>query len=342
MPEEPILKVENLKTELVINRKPYAVVDDVSFDLYKGKTLAIVGESGCGKSLTALSLIRVLPEPLALPSQGSVWYKGVNLLDVSEKKMQEIRGGKISMIFQDPLSSLNPVFTIGNQLGEVAALHLNLYDEDADKKSIEMLSHVGISSPESLLSAYPHQLSGGMRQRVMIAQSVMSNPDILIADEPTTALDVTIQAQVIELLKRLQRETGMAILLITHDMGVVAEMADNVVIMYASKIAESGSVDDIFDRRSHPYTQGLFNSRPPSMMLKKETLKPIKGAVPNLRDYPKGCRFHPRCPYVMDKCKKVQPPGFIVEDGHRSYCYLEDNTEESAKRRFEVLNAASS
>lgn len=343
MAEEPVLKVQNLVTELLLSRKPYAVVDDVSFDLYRGKTLAIVGESGCGKSLTALSIIRVLPEFIALPSKGKVWYNGTDILALPENKMRQIRGGKIAMIFQDPLSSLNPVYTIGNQLSEVAALHLNLYGEEADMKCIEMLLHVGISSPREILDYYPHQLSGGMRQRVMIAQSVMCNPDILIADEPTTALDVTIQAQVIELLKRLQRENGMAVLLITHDMGVVAEMADDVVIMYASKVAESGSVHDIFNKKSHPYTLGLFNSRPVEAMLKKEVLEPIKGAVPNLRHYPTGCRFHPRCPYIMEKCPKQQPPGYTVDDNehHRSNCYLEDGTEESKIRRSEVQNASS-
>lgn len=335
MPEEPVLKIENLKTELYLNRRPYAVVDDVSFNLYRGKTLAIVGESGCGKSLTALSLIRVLPEHLALPSRGKIWYKGLNLLELSEKEMRGIRGGKIAMIFQDPLSSLNPVYTVGNQLAEVAALHLGLFGEEADFKCIEMLSQVGIPNPKEILSYYPHQLSGGMRQRVMIAQSVMCKPDILIADEPTTALDVTIQAQVIELLKKLQREHGMAVLLITHDMGVVAEMADDVAIMYASKIAESGSVYDIFDRRSHPYTKGLFDSRPH----KGHDLKPIQGAVPSLTEYPSGCRFHPRCPYMMAKCPLKQPEAFLISENHRSYCYLEDGTEESAEKKSEVDSA---
>jgi len=332
MENEPVLRVQNLKTELYLNRKHYAVVDDVSFDLFPGKTLAIVGESGCGKSLTGLSLIRVLPEIAAL-SSGKVWYNGANLLDLSENEMQKIRGKKIGMIFQDPLSSLNPVYTIENQLTEVANLHLDLYGEAAHEKCLEMLMHVGIASPKEVLSYYPHQLSGGMRQRVMIAQSVMCKPDILIADEPTTALDVTIQAQVIELLKKLQREDGMAVLLITHDMGVVAEMADDVMIMYASKTAERGTVSDIFDRKSHPYTIGLFNSRPKSSMLEKETLKPIKGAVPSLTHYPKGCRFHPRCPFMMEKCKREQPPGFVLSDTHSSYCYLEDGTEESRNRR---------
>ncbi|CRX38939.1 ABC transporter ATP-binding protein [Estrella lausannensis] len=337
MREEPVLKVQNLKTELYLSGRPYAVVKDVSFDLYRGKTLAIVGESGCGKSLTALSLIRVLPEPPALHPRGKIWYQGINLLDLSEKEMRKIRGGKIAMIFQDPLSSLNPVYTIGDQLAEAAALHLNLFGEEAYQKAEEMLNHVGIPSPKERLADYPHQLSGGMRQRVMIAQALISKPDVLIADEPTTALDVTIQAQVIDLLKRLQKEDGMAILLITHDMGVVSELADEVLVMYASEGIESGSVDEIFENKSHPYTQGLFNSRPSGSAEEGDVLHPIPGIVPQLTDYPSGCRFHPRCPFAMKKCTLNSPPLFALgERGrHQSACYLEDGTEESEKMRRE-------
>lgn len=337
MPEEPVLKVENLKTELYLAGRPYPVVNDISFNLYKGKTLAIVGESGCGKSLTALSLIRVLPDPPAIHPRGKIWYRGVNLLDLREKEMREIRGGKIAMIFQDPLSSLNPVYTIGDQLAEAAALHLNLFGEQAYDKAVEMLGHVGIPSPRERLADHPHQLSGGMRQRVMIAQALMSKPDVLIADEPTTALDVTIQAQVIDLLKRLQKEDGLAILLITHDMGVVAELADDVLVMYASEGIESGNVRDIFDERAHPYTQGLFNSRPNGSMEPGKPLKAIPGIVPQLANYPSGCRFHPRCPYAMKKCSLAAPPLFSIKGNmqHLSACYLEDGTEESMKMRSE-------
>jgi len=333
MNEIPILSVKNLKTRLQIGKEVWTVVNNVSFDLYRGKTLAIVGESGSGKSMTALSIMRILPQPPALPTEGEVIYKGRNLLVQSEREMRKVRGSKIAMIFQDPMSSLNPVFTIGNQLVEVAELHLNLYGDAAIAKAEEVLLRVGIPEAAKRLNDYPHQLSGGLKQRVMIAMALMCEPDILIADEPTTALDVTIQAQVLQLIRELQEKNGMALLLITHDMGVVAEMADDVIVMYAAQGVEKGSVEEIFDHRAHPYTIGLFQSRP-TLEQRRGRLQPIPGQVPSFNHLPSGCRFHPRCPSMMEKCRHGTIPDFIIDDcpTHTAKCVLYDGTEESNAR----------
>lgn len=329
--QEPVLIVRNLTTVLQIGKKDYSVVENLNFDLFSGKTLAVVGETGCGKSLTALSIMRILPKPPALPPRGEVFYKGRNLLAISEKEMQKIRGSKIAMIFQDPNSALDPVYTIGDQMMEVVQLHLNLYGDEAIERIVKALKEAGISSPHDRLNDYPHQLSGGMKQRVMIAMALICEPDILIADEPTTALDVTIQAQVLELIKDLQKKKGMAVLLITHDMGVVAEIADDVIVMYASQGVEKGSVHQIFDHMAHPYTKGLFNSRT-SLQPRYKRLTSIKGSVPSLTNYPQGCRFHPRCPYVMDKCRRGPVPNFLLEENHTALCWLYDGSEESKER----------
>lgn len=329
----PLLKVRDLTTQLQIGQEKWTVVDHLGFDLYRGQTLALVGESGCGKSLTALSIMRILPHPPALPSTGEVLYQGRNLLTIHEKEMRRIRGAKIAMIFQDPMSALNPVYSIGNQLIEVAELHLGLFGEEAWNKASEALKAVGIPDAEERLSAYPHQLSGGLKQRVMIAMAMMCEPDILIADEPTTALDVTIQAQVLELIRNLQRKKGMSLLLITHDMGVVAEMADEVIVMYMAQGIERGKIEDVFEHRAHPYTKGLFQSRP-SLDKRQQKLQPIRGQVPTFRHIPSGCRFHPRCPYVMDKCKKGCVPDFSLEPStHVAKCWLYDGSLESQERR---------
>ena len=320
--EAPILTVNHLTTRLRIDGKDTPVVDDLSFALYPGRTLALVGESGCGKSMTALSLMRILPHPPALPSSGEVLFRGKNLLEISEKEMRSIRGGRIAMIFQDPSSALNPVYTIGNQLVEVAELHLGLFGEEAEQRALKALSEVGIPAPLERFQDYPHQLSGGMRQRAMIAMALMCEPDILIADEPTTALDVTIQAQIMDLMRALQKRKGMAILLITHDMGIVAEMADDVIVMYAAQGVERGTVVELFDHMSHPYTQGLFASRP-SLHLAKTFLHSIKGQVPSVANFPSGCRFHPRCPFVMEKCRHGAVPAFKVgNQEHSANCWL--------------------
>lgn len=334
MKEKPILTVRNLTTKLQIGQSAYSVVDNLSFNLHLGKTLAIVGESGCGKTMTALSLMRILPRPPALPSEGEVIYRNRNLLDISEKEMRLIRGGKIAMIFQDPNNALNPVYTIGEQLVEAAEIHLGLFGDEAVDRVVQALREVGISSPEQRIYDYPHQLSGGMKQRAMIAMALMCEPDILIADEPTTALDVTIQAQVLDLIRHLQKKKGMALLLITHDMGVVAEIADDVIVMYASQDVERGNVIEIFDKMSHPYTMGLFNSRA-GYTAPGKPLQPIKGTVPSLTQYPKGCRFHPRCPFVMEKCKHGEIPDFPITNGdnHFARCVLYDGTHESKERR---------
>lgn len=327
--ETPILEVKHLTTKLLLGQQEIAVVDDLSFKLYAGKTLALVGESGCGKSMTALSLMRILPQPPALPSTGELLYQGKNLLEFSEKEMRSIRGGKIAMIFQDPSSALNPVYTIGNQLSEVAELHLGLYGQEAINCCILALTEVGIPRPEERLNDFPHQLSGGMRQRVMIAMALMCEPDILIADEPTTALDVTIQAQIIDLIRGLQKRRNMAVLLITHDMGIVAEMADEVIVMYAAQGIEKGSTLQIFDHMAHPYTKGLFAARP-SLHQAKEKLHPIKGNVPSAGHFPEGCRFHPRCPYVMERCRHGAVQEFQVKnEEHTAKCWLLDGSEES-------------
>ncbi len=323
----PILTVNNLTTRLQVGNDQYVVVDGVSFQLFHGKTLAIVGESGCGKTLTALSILRILPSPPALMPEGEVLYQGRNLLHLSEKEMRRIRGSRIAMIFQDPTSALNPVYPIGEQLQEVALIHLGLDEEKAKKRAVRALEEVGIVNPIERMKDYPHQLSGGMKQRVLIAMALIAEPDILIADEPTTALDVTIQAQVLRLMRQLQQRTGMAILLITHDMGVVAEMADDVIVMYASEAIERAKMDHLFQHMAHPYTQGLFLSRPRADTV-RGTLQPIQGNVPPPTHYPTGCRFHPRCPYVMEKCKQGKVPSFTVEGepSHQSHCWLLDGT----------------
>lgn len=333
MPTDPLLSVRDLTTQLKIGHDIWTVVDQLSFDLFPGKTLALVGESGCGKSLTAHSLMRILPRPPALPPKGQVLYQGRNLLEISEKEMRKIRGAKIAMVFQDPVSALNPVYTIENQMIEVARLHLNLYGSDASERALQALEEVGIVSPAARLKDYPHQLSGGMKQRVMIAMALMCEPDILIADEPTTALDTTIQAQVLKLMRNLQDQKGMAILLITHDMGVVAEMADEVIVMYTAQRVEKGYVHDIFDHRAHPYTMGLFNARP-ALQKRGIKLAAIPGNVPVFKHIPKGCKFHTRCPFVMDKCRQGTLPDFIIDQNasHIAKCWLYDDSKESHER----------
>ena len=336
----PLLEVRHLTTQLRVGKETWTVVDDLNFSLYPGKTLALVGESGCGKSLSAFSIMRLLSQPPFLPSTGEVLYKGKNLLSLSEKEMRQIRGSKIAMVFQDPMSALNPVYSIEDQLMEVAMLHLRLNSEEARSRVKETLETVGIANAEERMQAYPHQLSGGLKQRVMIAMALICEPDILIADEPTTALDVTIQAQILQLMRDLQQKNGMAILLITHDMGVVAEMADEIIVMYLAQGIETAKVCDVFDYPSHPYTKGLFASRP-SIEKRKGHLTPIPGQVPLFRHMPSGCRFHPRCPFVMEKCRTGEVPNFLLRDsGHCVKCWLYDGTEESEEkqRHFKKIN----
>lgn len=320
---ETVLSVRELTTYLKVKGNCYPVVNKVSFDLKRGKTLAILGESGCGKSMTAFSLTKILPQPPALDPMGEVWFEGVNLLKLTDRELRKIRGKKIGMIFQNPMTALNPVFSIGDQLMEVVNLHLNLYGDKAFNKIIAMLDEVGIDQPKKRFFEYPHQLSGGMQQRVMIAMALICEPDVLIADEPTTALDVTVQKQVLNLMKELQSKKGMAILLITHDMGVVAEVADEIVVMYASYAVEKGSMQSVFKNMAHPYTRGLFESMP-----KKRTargaLETIEGIVPSLDQLPQGCPFAPRCKQVMPQCLQKTLNSFQLkgEEGHEVRCFL--------------------
>lgn len=310
---KPILSVKDLRTSFFTGAGEVKAVEGVSFNVYPGKTLGIVGESGCGKSVTSLSLMRLIPHPPGKIIGGEILYQGRDLLKLPMDEMRKIRGNEISMIFQEPMTSLNPVFTIGNQICEAIALHQKgLSRKEVRERAIEMLKLVGIPAPEKRIDDYPHQLSGGMRQRVMIAMSLSCNPKILIADEPTTALDVTIQAQILDLLKNLQEKVGMAIILITHDLGVVAEVADEVMVMYAGKVAEQATVKEIFGNPKHPYTRGLLNSIPtlsqdPTGKIKKKRLEPIPGIVPSLLELPAGCRFQERCSYVTDECRTQEP-----------------------------------
>jgi oligopeptide/dipeptide ABC transporter ATP-binding protein len=306
---ETILEVKNLKTSFRVEDNHFFAVDDVSFSLNKGKTLGIVGESGCGKSVTSLSIMRLIASPPGKIESGQILFNGEDLLKYSEDRMRQIRGNEIAMIFQEPMTSLNPVFTCGYQIAEVIALHQkNLNGKQTREKAIEMLRLVGIPVPEKRFDEYPHQLSGGMRQRVMIAMSLSCNPSLLIADEPTTALDVTIQAQILDLMRKLQKEFKSSMILITHDLGVVAEMCDEVAVMYAGKIIESGTVEDIFYRPHHHYTRGLLDSIPHFETGQKlEKLNTIPGMVPSLNALPRGCRFQDRCQKKNEKCMSEEP-----------------------------------
>ena len=318
-----LLEVSNLKTHFFTDDGVVKAVDGVSFSIKEGETFGLVGESGCGKSVTALSIIRLIPDPPGKIVDGTVHLEKENLLEKSEKEMQKVRGNKISMIFQEPMTSLDPVFTIGNGLIEVIQLHQGLNKEETRKKAIDMLKIVGIPEPEKRMKEYPHQLSGGMRQRAMIAMALSCNPQLLIADEPTTALDVTIQAQILRLMDQLKEDFSAAVLLITHDLGVIAETCENVAVMYAGKIIEHGSVEAIFENPLHPYTVGL-NKAIPRLDVDTEKLQIIEGTVPNLIEIPSGCKFHPRCPYAMDVCKKEEPTLKKREKNHFSRCYLEE------------------
>lgn len=315
-----ILHVENLTTTLSLKKGPVNVVENLSFDLNAGQTLALVGESACGKSMTALSIMRILPSPPAQHPSGKIIYQNKNLLSLREKEMRKIRGSRIAMIFQNPMSALNPVYTIGEQLMEVLDLHLR--EKHAEERIFQTLDDVGIPNPRQTVNEFPHSLSGGMKQRVMIAMAILCEPDILIADEPTTALDVTTQKQVLQLIRELQKKRGTSLLLITHDMGVVAEMADDVVVMYSSRAIEQGSVYEIFDNMLHPYTQGLFLSRPQSKNPKKK-LQPITGSVPSLAQRPPGCHFHPRCSYAREVCRSGDvPKSQLSSNNHQTLCWL--------------------
>jgi oligopeptide/dipeptide ABC transporter ATP-binding protein len=306
MNDEKILEVRNLRTSFFSEEGEIRAVDDVSFEVSRGKTLGIVGESGCGKTVACLSIMRLVPGPQGRIMSGSILYKDKDLLKLPLSEMREIRGNEISMVFQEPMTSLNPVFTVGNQICEAIALHQDLSRSAVREKAVEVLKWVGIPSPERRLDDFPHQLSGGMRQRVMIAMSLSCNPQILIADEPTTALDVTIQAQILDLLKQLQQKVGMGLLLITHDLGIIAEMADEVLVMYAGRVVEKAGVREVFRNPRMPYTRALLNGMP-SLSSRGRRLEAIPGIVPNLLKLPAGCRFHDRCAYAIEECRKLEP-----------------------------------
>lgn len=308
---ETILSVRNLKTSFFTDGIEIKAVDGVTFDVPKGKTIGIVGESGSGKSITALSILKLIDSPGKIVG-GEILYKGENLVDYDEKKMRKIRGNQISMIFQEPMTSLNPTYTVGQQIREAYKIHQGLGKKEGTKKAIEMLRLVGIPSPEKRVDQYPFELSGGMRQRVMIAMALACRPDLLIADEPTTALDVTIQAQILELIKELQDEFGMSVIMITHDLGVVAETCDYVAVMYCGKVVEYADVYTLFKNPKHPYTVGLLKSLP-RHDVDQEELIPIKGTVPAPDELPKGCRFAPRCPFATELCHNELPE--LLDDG---------------------------
>ncbi|MBI4509751.1 MAG: ABC transporter ATP-binding protein [Deltaproteobacteria bacterium] len=327
MSDEPVLSIESLVTEFRTEAGVVRAVDCVSFHLPKGKTLGVVGESGCGKSVTALSVMRLIQNPPGRIAGGRIVYQGKDLLDLPEPEMRKIRGNKISMIFQEPMTSLNPVFTVGEQVAEAVRLHQKKGRREALAQAVEMFRLVGIPSPEERVRAYPHQLSGGMRQRVMIAMALSCHPDVLIADEPTTALDVTIQAQILELLARLQRELGMSILLITHDLGVVAETCEEVVVMYAGRVVERATAQRLFASPRHHYTAGLLRSVPSfdqaGETRKNGRLQEIPGMVPPLHLLPAGCKFQDRCGAAQPKCREIEPHLAPAKpDGHLVRCHF--------------------
>jgi oligopeptide/dipeptide ABC transporter ATP-binding protein len=323
----PVLEVEDLRTEFRTPAGPVRAVDGVSFTVRGGETLCIVGESGCGKSVTSLSILRLVPDPPGRIVGGRVRFGGRDLLALPESEMERIRGNEISMIFQEPMTSLNPLHTVGRQVSEAIALHAGLSRREARAKAVEMLRGVSIPDPERRASAYPHQLSGGMRQRVMIAMALSCTPKVLIADEPTTALDVTIQAQILDLIRDQQRRLGTAVVLITHDMGVVAETADRVVVMYAGRKVEEAGAADLFERAAHPYTRGLLGSIPHlddaarSRGARRPRLNEIKGTVPSLARLPPGCSFAPRCAFADDRCREASPPIAPHRPGHLVACW---------------------
>ncbi len=318
----PLLDVSNLKTQFFTQDGVVKAVDGVSFHVNPGETLGIVGESGCGKSITALSLMRLIPTPPGKIVEGKIVFQGDNILEMSDEEVRNVRGNRIAMIFQDPMTSLNPVLTVNRQISEAVILHLGMSKAEARERSVELLKMVGIPNAEERINQYPHQFSGGMRQRVMIAMALSCNPDLIIADEPTTALDVTIQAQILELLKKIQQDRGTGLIMITHDLGVVAGMTDRTNVMYAGHIVETASTDELFANPRHPYTLGLLNSIPRLDDQEKGKLKPIRGLPPDLIDLPNMCPFAPRCDYAEEQCFQQNPLLREVVPGHEIACWF--------------------
>ncbi len=326
---DKILEIKDLVIHYVTDDGTVKAVNNISFDVNKGETLGLVGETGAGKTTTALGVLGLVPDPPGKIINGEILFEGQNLLTLSKKEIREIRGNKVSMIFQDPMTSLNPVTTVGDQIAEVIRLHEKLSKAQAQVKAVELLQLVGI--PGERFGEYPHQFSGGMKQRVIIAIALACNPMLIIADEPTTALDVTIQAQVLDLMSNLKNELNTAMILITHDLGVVAEVCDKVAIMYAGEIVESGTLEDIYERTKHPYTLGLFGSIP-NLEEDVDRLNPIDGLMPDPTDLPQGCSFAPRCPHAFDRCKEQNPVLTNLSDTHKIKCFLHNNEANGGKQ----------
>jgi oligopeptide/dipeptide ABC transporter ATP-binding protein len=319
---EKLLQIRKLTTGFATEKGLAKATDAISISVDKGQTVCLVGESGSGKSVTSLAIMRLIDYAGGMIMEGSIDFHGQDLAAKKQEEMRKIRGNQIAMIFQDPMSSLNPVFTVGEQIAESLRLHQDKSAGEAMAAAVDLLKLVGIPAPEIRAKQYPHELSGGMCQRVVIAIALACNPELLIADEPTTALDVTVQAQILDLLRKLQAELGMSILLITHDMGVAAEMADRIAVMYAGAIVEEGTVEEIFDHPSHPYTLGLLQSIPGFEGERGGELFTIQGTIPPIGQLPAGCRFHPRCPHAMDVCRSQEPPDFMITSDHRASCWL--------------------
>jgi len=332
--KKPVLEVKNLRTYFHTDDGIVKAVDGVSFEVYQGETLGIVGESGCGKSVTSLSIMRLLDEKGEIAG-GEIYFKGKNLLNLSEEEMRKIRGNDMAMIFQEPMTALNPVYTVGDQIMEAILLHQDVDKEKAREMAIEMLKKVGIPEPEKRVDEYPHELSGGMRQRVMIAMAMSCDPSLLIADEPTTALDVTIQAQILDLMMTLLQEFNGSLIMITHDLGVIAEIADRIAIMYAGKVVEYTDKKTIFHNPLHPYTLGLLTSIP-RLDMEMKRLNVIPGIVPNPLHFPSGCKFNPRCRFVTDRCKKEEPSLIKIEEGHLVKCWNVDKVVKEVEKGFLV------
>jgi oligopeptide transport system ATP-binding protein len=327
----PLLQVKDLRTYFYTEEGLVKAVDGVTYDVQEGETLALVGESGCGKSISALSLLKLIPIPPGRIVSGEVLFEGDDLLKLDEDDIRKIRGNRISMVFQEPMTSLNPVLTIGKQMTEALELHLHLDRQAANARAIQLLEMVGVAEAERRITDYPHQFSGGMRQRVMIAMAMACNPKLLIADEPTTALDVTIQAQVLEVMARLSREFGTAVIIITHNLGVVARYADRVNVMYAGKIIETSTAENVYADPRHPYTLGLLRSVPRLDQGMGEKLIPIEGLPPDLGHLPEGCSFYPRCTYRIDKCREEYPPLSLVSENHYAACWVDVTEKKGAE-----------
>ena len=329
--DDALLRIDDLHVHFRTGAGTVRAVDGVSYAIARGETLAVVGESGCGKSVTAMSVIGLVPRPPAHVPRGRILFDGEDMVSASADRLRELRGNEVAMIFQEPLTSLNPVYTVGDQIGEALQLHRGLSADEAHERAIRLLARVGMPAPEQRVDEYPHQLSGGMCQRVMIAMALACDPKLLIADEPTTALDVTVQAQILDLMRELQEERDMAVLLITHDLGVVAETAHRVVVMYAGEVVERAPVEELFTRPRHPYTAGLLRSIPRPTVERSERLETIEGNVPDALAFPNGCKFHPRCPFAVARCVEEAPPerdrGPVEASGqaaHRSACWIVD------------------